>query len=238
MRFIACIVILLMGWGVALADSPRVVLTGDLAAWRDPRGTWATVADVGIDQSNAKQLTWKPGTEAIANSKSTHTTNLITKQEFGDCQIHVEFLIAKGSNSGVYLMGRYELQIYDSFGKDKDEYPGIECGGIYPRWIDNHGVDGHSPRVNASKPAGQWQTFDITFRAPRFDGNGKKISDAVYEKVLHNGVVVHENIELPGPTRSATFDDEKPTGPLMLQGDHGPVAFRNITVTPLSDSAK
>ena len=87
--------------------------------------------------------------------------------------------------------------------------------------------------ANASKPPGEWQTFDVIFRAPRFDGSGKKIDNARFVKVIHNGRVVHQNVEVTGPTRSSAFNDEKPTGPMMLQGDHGPVAFRNLWLKPL-----
>ena len=131
------------------------------------------------------------------------------------------------------LFRSYEVQVFDSFGVEKSDYPGSECGGIYPRWINNQGVNGHSPRVNASKPPGEWQSFDITFRAPRFDANGKKIENAKFVKVVHNGKVVHENVDLTGPTRAAHWEDEKDekaTGPIMLQGDHGPVAYRNLRV--------
>ena len=78
-------------------------------------------------------------------------------------------------------MGSYELQIYDSFGVAKDVYPGIECGGLYPRWINEKDVEGHSPLVNASLPPGQWQTFDVIFRAPRFNDR-EKVSNAVFVK--------------------------------------------------------
>jgi len=155
---------------------------------------------------------------------------LVTAEEFGDVEAHVEFCIPSKSNSGVYFMGRYEIQVYDSYGVVKDQYPGIECGGIYPRWVENHELEGHSPRVNASKPPGQWQTFDVIFRAPRFDATGKKTEQAKFIKVVHNGQVVHENIEVKGPTRAAIYEDEKPRGPIMLQGDHGPVAYRNLRV--------
>jgi hypothetical protein len=87
--------------------------------------------------------------------------------------------------------------------------------------------------VNASLPPGQWQTFDVVFRAPRFDASGKKTRSARFVKVAHNGKLIHENVEVTGPTRAATYNDEKPTGPLMLQGDHGPVAYRNVRVRPL-----
>ncbi len=90
----------------------------------------------------------------------------------------------------------------------------------------------HPPRVNASRAPGQWQTFDIIFCAPRFDKNGRKISNARFEKVVHNGIAVHEDVELTGPTRASAYNDEKPFGPLMLQGDHGPVAYRNIRIAP------
>ena len=221
----------------AAQTATRLTAGNELGAWRQPAGNWRVVADAALDPSNSRKLTFSPGHGVITNGSEGPTVDLITKQEFGDCQIHVEFLISKQSNSGVYLMGRYEVQIYDSFGKKTDEYPGIECGGIYPRWINGHGENGHSPRVNASKPAGEWQSFDITFRAPRFDASRKKVANGVFVKVVHNGQVIHENVELTGPTRAAVFDDEKLTGPLMLQGDHGPVAFRNLTVWPLEPPA-
>ncbi|MHC4434505.1 MAG: TIM barrel protein, partial [Planctomycetota bacterium] len=132
------------------------------------------------------------------------------------------------------FMGRYEIQVFDSWNKTSP-YPGIECGGIYQRWDeskDPKGFEGHSPRVNASRAPGQWQTFDVVFRAPRFDSSGRKLSNARFETVVHNGVLVHEDIELTGPTRAGLYNNEKPTGPLMIQGDHGPVAYRNVRIEP------
>ena len=213
------------------ADRTQRLFDGkDLAGWRTPTGTWSVVKDVSLDPADPKKFVLVPGQGVIVNSAASHTVDLITQAEFGDMEVHVEFCIAKHSNSGVYLMGRYEMQIYDSFGVEKDQYPGIECGGIYPRWINEKDVEGHSPLVNASKPPGQWQTFDITFRAPRFDASGKKISNAKVVKFVHNGKVIHENVELNGPTRGPIAEDEKPTGPIRLQGDHGPVAYRNLRV--------
>ena len=105
-------------------------------------------------------------------------------------------------------MGRHEIQIYDSYGIEKGEYPGMECDGVYQRWINGHSKNGHSPRVNASNPAGEWQSFDISFRAPRFDVDGKKVSNAKFIKVVHNGKIIHGNIDLTGPTRAAHWDNE------------------------------
>jgi sugar phosphate isomerase/epimerase len=161
------------------------------------------------------------------------TTDILSKQELGDVRAHVEFMVPKGSNSGVYFMGMYEIQVFDSWGVKEPTYS--DCGGIYERWNDNRtpqGYEGHAPRVNASRPPGQWQTYDVIFRAPRFNSKGQKISNARFEKVIHNGIVVHEDIEISGPTRASTYSDERPSGPLMLQGDHGPVAYRNIWIEP------
>ncbi|MCZ7637199.1 MAG: DUF1080 domain-containing protein [Verrucomicrobia bacterium] len=86
-------------------------------------------------------------------------------------------------------------------------------------------------------PPGEWQTFDITFTAPRFDATGRKTAPARFVQVRHNGRLIHENVALTGPTRAAVWEserDEKPTGPLMLQGDHGPVAYRNLRLRPLT----
>ena len=229
--------LLLLALGASAgAANDEVRLVGgkdDLAQWREPRSEWLTAASVKTNAEMSFLLDAEPGHGLIVNGPKGRTKNLLSQQEFGDAEVHVEFLIPPKSNSGVYLMGRYELQVYDSFGQ-KGEYPGIECGGIYERWINNKGLEGHSPRVNASKPAGEWQSFDITFRAPRFDAAGKKIAHAAFLKVVHNGQVVHENVELTGPTRAAHYEDERATGPLMLQGDHGPVAYRNLVVRPLA----
>jgi len=213
------------------SDKPRNMFDGkDLAGWRKPAGTWSVAKAVSLGSTDPEKFEIVPGQGVLVNSATGHTVDLISEPEFGDMQAHVEFCITKHSNSGVYLMGRYEVQVYDSFGVAHDEYPGIECGGIYPRWIDGKNVDGHSPLVNASKPPGQWQTFDITFRAPRFDAGGRKIANAKIVKLVYNGKIIHENLELTGPTRGAMSEDEKPAGPIRLQGDHGPVAYRNLWV--------
>ena len=219
-----------------IGAAETVSLTGgDFSAWRGDTGQWQIVGDVFADPGNEKLLSSKPGTGTIVNGPTGRTSHLFSKAEFGDVKAHIEFIVSKGSNSGVYFMGRYEIQVYDSYGTEKSVYPGIECGGIYERWDENRnpkGYEGHSPRVNGSKAPGQWQTFDVIFRAPRFDKTGRKLTNARFEKVLHNGIVVHEDVELTGPTRAGAYNDEKSTGPLMLQGDHGPVAYRNIRIEP------
>lgn len=228
-----------LGLGGAPAQPPSAapqieLLNGrDFTGWRTPVGAWQVVGGVELDPEQPTRLRPVPGTGVVWNGPSGRTVHLISEQEFGDAEIHVEFCLARRSNSGVYLMGRYEVQIYDSHGVERDKYPGIECGGIYPRWVDGREVEGHSPRVNASRPAGEWQYFDIVFRAPRFDATGKKVENARFVRVVHNGQVIHENVEVTGPTRSALFEDEQAKGPLMLQGDHGPIAFRNVRVRPL-----
>jgi hypothetical protein len=222
-----------------MAAEPQPLI-GDqgLQLWKQPVGEWLVVGDVQLDNDNPKLLKGSSGTGVIVNDLDGRTKNLVSQSEFGDAQIHVEWTVGKGSNSGVYVMGRYEVQIFDSYGVDKPD--SAHAGGIYKRWDESRGAgkegfEGHAPLVNASKPAGEWQTYDITFRAPRFAEDGTKIANAVFVKVLQNGQVVQENVEVTGPTRSAMYKNapEKPTGPLMLQGDHGPVAYRNITVTPL-----
>jgi len=212
----------------------RVYLIGsDFSGWRDNTGQWEIVGDAFTHPQNVSLLSSRPGTAVMVNGPTGRTRNLLSKEEFSDVRAHIEFMVPKGSNSGVYFMGRYEIQIFDSWGVEKPKYS--DCGGIYQRWDNRRtpkGYEGHSPRVNASRPPGQWQSFDVIFRAPRFDDNGKKIAHARFEKVVHNGIVVHEDVQLTGPTRASAYNDEKPLGPLMLQGDHGPVAYRNIWLEP------
>jgi len=204
----------------------------ELTSWRGDTAAWAVGGDTACDAKNEKLLAPKAGKGVMYNGPKGRTRNIISKVEHADVQLHIEFMVPKGSNSGVYLMGRYEIQVFDSFGVEKPKHS--DCGGIYQRWGKKGGYEGRGPKTNASKAPGQWQSFDITFKAPRFDAAGKKTADAVFVRVVHNGKVVHENEKLTGPTRASTYNDEKPTGPLMLQGDHGPVAYRNIRITPLA----
>jgi len=220
------------------AASETVINFVDFDAFRPPTGEWMIVGEVAQDPNDEKKLASTPGSGVALNGPNGRTDHLVTKAEFGDIEAHIEFMVPKGSNSGVYFQGRYEIQVLDSWGVEHPKYG--DCGGIYQRWHEEYGLqesergyEGRPPRVNASKKPGEWQTFDVVFRAPRFDDTGKKIADAIFVSVKHNGILVHENQPVTGPTRAAMFNDEKPAGPLMFQGDHGPVAYRNIRISPL-----
>lgn len=203
-----------------------------LAGWRGPHGAWRTSGGVKLDPIDAKLFAIRPGEGLLVNGDRGRTVNLVSDLEHGDVEAHIEFCVPKQSNSGVYFQGCYEIQVLDSWGVKAAK--SSDCGGIYERWANGKGYEGHAPRVNASRAPGAWQSFDVVFRAPRFDAQGRKIENARFVQVLHNGILVHRNVELSGPTRSATFEhDEKPRGPLMLQGDHGPVAYRNLWLRPV-----
>lgn len=177
-----------------------------------------------------------PG-DRLLNGPNGRTVNLVTDEKFGDVELYLEFMLAKGSNSGVYLHGLYEVQIFDSWGS-WEPMKTSDCGAIYHRWIDGQGVGGSPPSRNASRRPGEWQSFQIWFQAPRFDGAGRKVENARFLRVLHNGLSVQENVEVEGPTRAHMPLAEAPLNPIMLQGDHGPVAFRNIYVRRLRPIVK
>ncbi len=224
----------------AHADETELFSGKDLSAWKEPLGAWSIVGSVMLDRTNPKSFTTKPGLGVTLSSAAGKSTDIISKTEHGDAEIHVEFTVPKSSNSGVYLQGRYEVQVFDSFGKA--EIADHDCGAIYQRWDPSRGkgkegYEGHAPRVNANKPPGEWQSFDITFRAPRFDASGKKIENAKFIKVMHNGQVIHENVEMTGPTRGSKFLDEAAMGPIVIQGDHGPVAYRSLKIVPLKSGS-
>ena len=199
--------------------------------FRNPLGDWFEAGSVKMDAENVKKLTAVDGTGVVVNGKEGKTKHLVTKEAHGDVTLELDFLIPEGSNSGVYLQGRYEIQVLDSWGR---ENPGSgDCGGIYERWDDSRegddkGFEGTPPPVNACKKPGEWQHLFIKFKAPRFNSEGEKIKNAVFKKVKLNGITLHRNAEVTGPTRSSLDNIEEPAGPLMLQGDHGPVAYRNI----------
>ena len=213
-----------------------VLFNGEnLDGWKsksdDKTGGWMVAGRVPVDEANARKFSIQPGKGVLVNGDAGRTINLFTKHQHGDVEAHIEFVVPRGSNSGIYFQGRYEIQVLDSFGVKKSKYS--DCGGIYQRWANGKGFEGHAPKVNVSKAPGEWQTFGVVFRAPRFDKAGKKIENGRFIKVVHNGVLIHENVEVTGPTRAAAFGDEKPAGPIMLQGDHGPVAYRNLKIRPI-----
>ena len=183
-----------------------------------------TLAGWTAQENKAQE--WSVADGLLVNGPKGHVNNIVSEKQFGDVELFVEFQIPAGSNSGIYLQGLYEVQIFDSFGKEKLSTQ--DGGAIYHRWIQDKPVGGSIPKANASRKPGEWQTYQISFRAPRFDGAGKKTSDAKILKVIYNDQLVQENISCEGPTRSAMNLPEAAKGPLMVQGDHGPVKFRSI----------
>ena len=183
----------------------------DLDGWRHRNGT----VEAG----------WKLVDEAM--EVVAGTSDLVSREAFGDALIHVEFRCpsmpeAEGQargNSGVYVQGRYEVQVLDSFGLQ----PGMgDCGSIYGKKITDR---------NACRPPEVWQSYDIEFTAPRFDADGTKIADARMT-VWHNGYLIHDDVAVDGTTRGGLDEVEQPTGPLLLQ-DHGnPVQYRNVWILP------
>jgi len=217
-------------------DTP---LQDGLKAFRGDTGEWRVVGDTAQSPHDKGKLVGTPGEGALVNGADDargRTRHLVTRKEYGDVQVHIEFMVPQGSNSGVYFQGRYEIQILDSWDVKKPKHG--DCGGIYQRWDPRRGrgkegFEGHPPRVNAARPPGTWQSFDAIFMAPRFDAAERKVTEARFVKVVHNGVVVHEDLKLSGPTRASLHGDEKPLGPMMVQGDHGPVAIRAWEIWPL-----
>jgi hypothetical protein len=155
--------------------------------------------------------------------------DIVSEEVFQDCYLHLEFRCphmpeAKGQargNSGVFLQGRYEIQVLDSYGVGR---PGLgDCGAIYNQF---------APLTNACRPPLEWQTYDVIFRAPRLGGQGAVLEHARIT-LLHNGQVVHNNVITQGPTGGALSAALGAPGPLLLQ-DHGnEVAYRNIWYVPL-----
>jgi hypothetical protein len=241
----ACLLFVDMAAAEKKQDSEWKELIGDhgLKYWGlvdpDAEGTadWKTSGSVALHADNPKLLQYAAnGSGIIVNGPTGKTENLMSSIEFGDIELHVEFLISQESNSGIYFMGRYEIQVKDTWGKD--EIGPHDSGAIYQRWDPergegNEGYDGHPPRVSACRKPGEWESFDVIFRAPKFDPVGNKTQDAEFEKVVQNGILIHEHATISGPTRAAVSEDESPTGPLLLQGDHGPVAYRNLRIRSL-----
>lgn len=205
----------------------RVMLESPTAGAPAPEGAIVLFDGTNTDAWDRSPLGWciqEDGSMEICSS------NLVTKQSFGSAQFHAEFMtpyvpdeIEQGrGNSGFYVQGRYEVQVLDSFGNEpKWDY----CGGIYKVAV---------PLKNACYPPLSWQTYDVTFHAPKFDANGTKTQNA-HITVVQNGVTIHDNLELPDVTPGGVSGTEAAEGPLMLQDHHNAVRYRNIWVKPLTD---
>jgi hypothetical protein len=230
---LCCTAVVAVEWTELIGEK-----AGDV--WKGPTKGWITAGDVAVDAKNARRLAAKPGKGVLLNGTKGRERDLVTKESFGDLELEMEFCIPKGSNSGVKFHSLYEIQILDSYGKKT--LTGDDCGGIYPRaellprykYLDK----GIAPKTNACKPPGEWQKLHAIFLAPRFDADGKKVANARLVKVVLNGVVIHENVELKTPTGSNWTRKEVAKAPLLLQGDHGPVAFRNVRVRPYAPMKK
>ena len=204
--------------GATSAPSDAIVLF-------DGRNLDAWVSDK--DGASAAQWTVGDGAMTVAAG----TGDIRTKQEFEDFQLHIEFRTparVEGSgqgrgNSGVFLQGRYEVQVLDSY--DNRTYSNGQAGAIYKQSM---------PLVNASRKPGEWQTYDILYTAPRFNKDGLMIVPP-YVTVLHNGVLIQNHTEIRGTTPYTGLPMVKPhgAGPIKLQ-DHGnPMSFRNVWIRPL-----
>jgi hypothetical protein len=193
--------------GQAPPESAVVLMDGtNLDAWERYPLKWSLLGD---------------GATQVAGS------NFKTIDEFGSGQWHIEFMTPfmpkeRGQgrgNSGVYVLGRYEVQVLDSFGLDPADNL---CGGIYQKAV---------PRVNACLPPLTWQTYDITFAAAQFDASGAKTADARIT-VVHNGIVIHDDIVLDSPTPGGVSMEDAAAGPMLFQDHHNPVRFRNVWFVP------
>jgi len=212
-------------WKDLFANGPDA-FCGKISGW---------VATKAISLDAAKPRLFQPSTEPgdiWCNGPKGNATNLFTKKNYGDVEVRTEFMMTKGSNSGIKFHGHYELQICDSYGKKNVD--GNDCEGVYPRAElkpSYHHIDkGIAPKSNACKAPGEWQRLEAVFLAPRFDADGKKTADAKLVRVALNGQLIHENQELKTPTGDRWQNAEMKEGPIMLQADHGPVAFRNVKV--------
>ncbi len=207
----------------------RVVRKSPTMGAKPPAGAIVIFDGSSTDQwcrRNGQPCRWK----LVDGTMQIFKGGIVSKRKFKDIKLHLEFRTpympkARGQgrgNSGIYVQQRYEVQVLASYaleGRDN------ECGGIYRV---------ARPRVNMCYPPTQWQTYDITFKAPRFDKDGKKVKNAIIT-VIHNGVTIHENVEVPNPTGGNWGGDIKEPAGIHIQ-DHGsPVQYRNIWVVELKE---
>ncbi len=236
---ISCLSLLLL-FILFSADAQKVkprfkeLSLSSLESFDNPSSNWKIIgavqssfSDTSLNIARGQGILFNDFSHAIKYKPGHHLT---TKLQHGDIVLDFDFMIPKGANSGIYLQSRYEVQINDSWGVKLPTFSDV--GGIYERWKNEKGYEGSAPLTNAGLAPGLWQHMEISFQAPRFDASGKKITNAKFNYVRLNGVTIHENIIVSGPTRSPAFENETAMGPLMIQGDHGQIAFKNFKYAP------
>jgi hypothetical protein len=189
------LLLLLLSW---TSFAQQTIPLTDLQAFAQPSTNWsiegavrATYTDTSFQVATGKGVLLN----TLRHGKYQRTDDLTFQLNHGDMRLIMDFMLPKGANSGIYLQGRYEVQLYDSWGKTKLNFG--DCGGIYERWDEargkgNQGYEGYAPLQNACKAPGTWQTIEIDFQAPRFDASGKKIQNARFKSVILNGILIHE----------------------------------------------
>jgi hypothetical protein len=213
----------------------RPLLNGrDLAGWHPAKpnaDAWFTAAGVNWERTlSPLRLTARAGAGGrIVNGPEGHAADLIADEKSGSFELYLEFLLAKSSSAGVFLHGLYEIRIADSFAYDGPLTIG-DCGAIFEM---PEGRGGAPPERNAARAAGEWQSLRIWFQAPRFDAAGKKAQNAKVLRVMLNGIPVQENIVLEGGATGHLDLREAARNPLMLRGNAGAVAFRNLYLKEL-----
>ncbi len=211
---------------------PRVVETGGAVSVKAPGDAKVLFDGRSLNAwtTDGKTASWKVNNGILTAAPGT----LITKDQFGPVQVHLEWRLPAGrkvdgqggGNSGIFLMGRYEVQILQSH--DNKTYPDGTAGALYGQT---------PPLVNATAPQGEWQSYDILFHPPKYEDG--KLSEPAKATVIHNGVVLHHARAFLGPTRFrevASYPDNHPeTGPIHLQWHGDPIEFRNIWVRPIGN---
>lgn len=221
----------LCAWHITRAGEPSKTINlfngKDFAGWRlqgDASRSYWKVGTASLDPKDPSKLIVTSGGNALINA-GYHGIGIYTVASFGDAIIELEVMVPRNSNSGIVLMGTTEIQVLDSYGHGKPKAD--DMGAVYGLL---------APKVNASKRPGEWQKLMVEYRSPKFDAQGKKLVSGRIVKATLNDQVIHEDAELKKITCPFLFDHEVSAGPLLLQGDHGPVAFRNIQITPLGSN--
>ncbi len=205
---------------------PVAISLTNLDAFRNPGKNWLIGSDASADFSKTGPIKIESGSGIVAVMPLKNGSDLITKEDFGNLDLKLDFMLAKGAISEVYLQGRYGIKLADSWTKLDPTH--TDLGSIGQKSSGSSEFNGNAPLMNVARAPGLWQHLSVKFIAPKFDANGVKISNAYFDEIYLNNVLVQAHIEVNGPTQGSMFSDEKTNGPLILRQNEGSIAFRNI----------
>jgi hypothetical protein len=222
---ILLILVLLLSACTAQKELSLITSSPKIEIWQCQNNNWIAINNSFYDRK-ADTMAYSKGEGMLYNAATSPSNSLISKFEHSDCDLHLEVMLPPNGKSSVLLQGRYQIMLNDS--NDDSITTSMHTIGAINSAINTSLFSGVVPLANMANPAGAWNSIDITFQAPQFSWNTKKLTNAIIQNIKINGVTVQQNVSIAAPSQDTFFPSESFTGPLILLANSKGVVFKNL----------